>query len=369
MGKGLKSKTDDVENQICQLILKRSLPEGAQIPSESMICENYHVSRITARRAVANLVSKGVLYTEHGRGSFVKSFAQTQKIYGADVLSHTIGLFMPRDGYFMSAVYGVEDVVKNAGFRIFVSSFSSESFRDHAKEILDYAAGGMDGAIINTPESSPYPSEYLELFQKLKNVVVFNSPSPSPEIASVSSDDVEGMTQVMRYLFSLGHRRIAFLGGETCVATTRDRLSGYRQALMECPGAEKEIVLFCKEYVADDACRVLGRCLESDAPLPTALVCATDELASYAYRSLLSHGIRIPEEISVIGYGNLDLAYKLTPPLTSVDHHPQEQGRLAGELLLRQIFRQEIPVRQMRVQPSLHIKQSCAVPKQQERKG
>ena len=103
--------------------------------------------------------------------------------------------------------------------------------------------------------------------------------------------------------------------------------------------------------------------------LPTALVCATDELASYAYRSLLSHGIRIPEEISVIGYGNLDLAYKLTPPLTSVDQHPQEQGRLAGELLLRQIFRQEIPVRQMRVQPSLHIKQSCAVPKQQERKG
>ncbi len=362
MIKSVRSKTDDVENQICQLILKRSLPEGAQVPSESMICENYHVSRITARRAVANLVSKGVLYTEHGRGSFVKSFAQTQRIYGADVLSHTIGLFMPRDGYFMSAIYGVEDVVKNAGFRIFVSSFSSASFQEHAKEILDYAAGGMDGAIIDTPESSPYPSAYLELFQKLKNVVVFNSPSPSPEIASVSSDDVEGMVQVMRYLFSLGHRRLAFLGGETCVATTRDRLSGYRQALMECPDAEKEIVLLCKEYLPDDANRVLSEYLESGAKLPTALVCATDELASYAYRTLLEHGIRIPEEISVTGYGNVDIAYKLTPSLTSVDQHQQEQGRLAGELLLRQIFKQEIPVRSLTVTPSLHIKQSCAVP-------
>ncbi len=367
MIKCARSKTDDVENQICQLILKRSLPEGAQVPSESMICENYHVSRITARRAVANLVSKGVLYTEHGRGSFVKSFVQTQRIYGADVLSHTIGLFMPRDGYFMSAVYGVEDVVKNAGFRIFVSSFSG-TFREHAKEILDYTADGMDGAIIDTPESSPYPSAYLELFQKLKNVVIFNSPSPSPEIASVSSDDVEGMVQVMRYLFSLGHRRIAFLGGETCVATTRDRLSGYRQALMECPDAAEEIVLLCKEYVPDDPCRVLGGYLESGAKRPTALVCATDELASYAYRTLLENGLRIPEDISVTGYGNVDIAYKLTPPLTSVDQHPQEQGRLAGELLLRQIFKQDIPARCLTVTPSLHIKQSCAVPKK-DKKG
>ena len=367
MIKSVRSKTDDVENQICQLILKRFLPEGAQVPSESMICENYHVSRITARRAVANLVSKGVLYTEHGRGSFVKSFAQTQRIYGADVLSHTIGLFMPRDGYFMSAVYGVEDVVKNAGFRIFVSSFSG-TYREHAKEILDYTMDGMDGTIINTLESSPYPSAYLELVQKLKNVVILNSPSPSPEIASVSSDDVEGMVQVMRYLFSLGHRRIAFLGGETCVAATRDRLFGYRQALMECPEAAEEIVLLCKEYVPDDPCRVLGGYLESGAERATALVCATDGLALYAYRTLLENGLRIPEDISVTGYGNVDTAYKLTPLLTSVDQHPQEQGRLAGELLLRQIFKQDIPTRCLTVTPSLHIKQSCAVPKK-DKKG
>jgi len=364
MIKGAKSKTGDVENQICQLILRRSLPEGAQVPSETMICENYHVSRITARRAIANLVSRGVLYTEHGRGSFVKSFAQTQKIYGADVFSHTIGLFMPRNGYFLSAIYGVEDVVKNVGFRIFVSSVF-ENLQEHTKEILNYAAGGMDGVVINTPESSPYPQVYMELFRKLKNVVVFNSPSPVPEIASVSSDDVEGMVQAMRYLFSLGHRRIAFLCGETCIATTRDRLSGYRQALMECGDAEPEILIECREYIPDDAYRKMTEFLESGAKMPTALVCATDRLASHAYRSLLEHGCRIPEDVSVIGYGNVvDIAYRLTPALTSVDQYPQEQGRLAGELLLKQIFRQEIPVCQLKVAPTLHIKNSCTVPKQ-----
>lgn len=364
MMKCVKSKTGDVENRLCQLILRRSLPEGAQVPSETMICENYHVSRITARRAIANLVSKGVLYTEHGRGSFVKSFAQTQKIYGGDELSHTIGLFMPRDSYFLSAVYGVEDVVKNAGFRIFVSSFPGH-FQVHAEEILRYTASGMDGAIIDTPESSPYPQAYMELFRKLKNVVIFNSPAPSPEIASVFSDDVEGMIQVMRYLFSLGHRRIAFFGGETTVAATRDRLSGYRQALMEHGEAEPEILIECKEYITDDASRKMKEFLESGAVLPTAFVCATDQLASSACRCLLEHGFRIPEDVSVTGYGNVvDIAYRLTPALTSVDQHPQEQGRLAGELLLKQIFKQEIPKRQLKIIPTLHIKNSCTVPKQ-----
>lgn len=356
MYKRVKNKTGELENQLCELIIRKSMQEGSLIPSETMICEKHRVSRITARRAVGNLVAKGVLYTEHGRGSFVKSFDQARKIYGEDTLTRRIGLFMSRDNYFIQAVHGIEDVLKDAGFKIF---YSSNKHYNETKEIESYI-NEIDGALFCPVESSPYPRKYLELFGKFKNLVIFNAPAPQENIASVSTDDIFGMQQIMRYLFSLGHRRIAFVVGETIVSTNLDRLSGYRQALAECSDACPEIIVECKEYLPDDVYFQMNKFLDSTIELPTAVVCANDYLAQGVYRSLREHKLRIPEDISVTGYGNVDISFQLNPSLTTVEQHPYAQGRLAAEMLLKQIFKLNIPEMQPKIKPAIEIKNSCA---------
>jgi len=364
-----KNKTGDVEELICRAILNDSLREGTPIPSETMLCERAGVSRITVRRAVANLVETGVLYTEHGRGSFVKSFSRTREIYQKGNLFRNIGLYMPRNGYFMNAFYGIESAVRNAGFRIFVSSVATTAkcCRDHADAIRKEYESNLDGLILMPRETAPYPQEYLDLFREIPNLVLFNSSSPEEPVASVSSNDMDGMLQVMRYLISLGHRRIAFFYGMEKTQTNQIRLAAYRTGLAECPECEPEILIHCEdEYTMDSLYGTVKEYMLHCGTPPTAIVCATDKLAIPVYRILGESGLKIPGDISVTGFGNVpEITCMLTPALTSVEQYPEEQGRLAGELLLSLIFKQNITEKQISLATNLHIRNSCALAKKQ----
>ena len=361
-----KSKTDLLEEQLCRHILRESLDTGAVLPSENMICRQFKVSRVTVRRAIANLADQNVVYSERGKGLFVKSLENTRRIYGADVLTRNIALFFHRNEYTLPAIFGIEDVVKNAGFRLTFCSLGKE-YEQNARNILSHAKQGIDACVVTPMEMTPYPPVYIEMFRKLKNPIVFDADPPDDSIPSVRTDDFAGIRQVMDYLFSLGHRRIAFVGGEPLTSSNTDRRNAYRSALAECADAEPEIILEVREYLRNHLTEVLEEYLAHTAKrdLPTAIVCSNDSLAETVFRILSNHGLRIPEDISLTGYANLKCAYQTTPSITTVEQHPYEQGHRLGELLLKLIFKQEIPERHIKITPTLQINPSCSPPRKE----
>ena len=97
-----RCKTEELQDQICRLVIMDNMKDGDLLPSESLLCEQFGVSRITVRRALAKLANAKVLRTEQGRGSFVLSLARARLFYGKDVLNRRVAVILPvlQDGLF-----------------------------------------------------------------------------------------------------------------------------------------------------------------------------------------------------------------------------------------------------------------------------
>jgi DNA-binding LacI/PurR family transcriptional regulator len=170
---------------------------------------------------------------------------------------------------------------------------------------------------------------------------------PGQPVDAVLSDNYEGTKEAIQYLLSEGHRQIAFLGGpttssvqppHTMIYTFERRRDGYRAALHEAglPIQEELIIENC-DVIKPDA--VLASCkhlLDSGYPF-TALCCASDPLADKALNALRKLGVRVPEDISVVGFDNNDIAPHLTPPLTTVQVHKEAMGAMAVKSLMARI--------------------------------
>ncbi|CCH28638.1 LacI family DNA-binding transcriptional regulator [Actinosynnema sp. NPDC047251] len=159
-----------------------------------------------------------------------------------------------------------------------------------------------------------------------------------PDTARVEVDDVGGARMAAAHLWELGHRRFGVLtfgtragflsGREGAFRVTRDRLTGYRDVVghapvWECAGSNRSMG------------RSGARELLSLTPRPTALLCASDELALGALQAVRDLGLRVPADVSVMGFDDVPEAEHAEPPLTTVRQPLAEKGRRAGELALR----------------------------------
>lgn len=162
---------------------------------------------------------------------------------------------------------------------------------------------------------------------------------PMQPVDQVSGGDREAGQAVARYLIGLGHRRIAYVHGVPGLRGRRERLAGLRDIVSATPGATLKSLEFedTRDFTAvlDDLAR--------RGPLPTAFFCAHDSLALTAVSELLARGLRIPEDASVVGFGDFHQARQISPPLTTVRLDGREMGAVALRLLLERIERPPEP--------------------------
>ena len=161
---------------------------------------------------------------------------------------------------------------------------------------------------------------------------------PHPSINSVEIDDVEGGRMAAEYLIEKGHRRIAFLGDtnlpEYSIHPVSLRLKGFRQALSAAQIEVPEEFVRLAPYDQEQACMFAKELINMDNP-PTAFFAATDYQALGILKAVRQLGLKIPEQIAVIGFDDLDMAnYE---DLTTVRQHLDESGRIAIEILLSHI--------------------------------
>lgn len=246
--------------------------------------------------------------------------------------SHALGVVVTNiaDPFLSEVVRGIEDVVLQAGYSLFLAASQPAGDREHSV-LRALAEHRIDGAIICSSRVGPADLAGLEKFGV--PLVLVNNDVPGDFAHSISHDDVGGGRLVTRHLIELGHRRIVYLA-KAAGRASADRFAGYA-AEMAAHGLPTRPAW---RLVAPDGRPESGRLAAEAylalAPRPTALFCFNDLLALGALQRLKQAGLRVPADVSVAGFDDVFVAEFADPPLTTFVQPKHQLGRDAAELLL-----------------------------------
>jgi LacI family transcriptional regulator, galactose operon repressor len=273
-----------------------------------------------------------------------------------------VGVLVPLvyPAYFASILSGAAEALHEHDLRVVLSPTGGE--HDREVSLLERLMHGMtDGALIILPEESS--EELARLLDEGYRFVVLDPLMPLDErIPSVSAAHTSGADQAMRHLLGLGHRRIAQITGPRGWVATEDRRRGYQAALADAgilpePALEAESI---PEIAPGRA--AADRLLELPEP-PTAILAFNDNIAIGAIQSARAHGLRVPEDLSVVGFDDVEHATIVTPALTTIRQPLAEMGRIAVSLLMRLLERQRFETLHVELATRLVVRDSTAPPR------
>jgi LacI family transcriptional regulator, galactose operon repressor len=259
--------------------------------------------------------------------------------------------------YFSHLVAGVAEALYEQDMRLVLCP----TLHEHAREVSlleRLMHGTTDGAVIILPEES---SEELEqLVNHGYRFVVIDPTVPVNErVPAVSAAHTAGANQAMKHLLSLGHRRIGAITGPRGVKATDDRRRGYFAALAEAGIARDPELEIESNFELRGGVDAAQRLLDLADP-PTAIFCFNDNMAIGAMRVARERGIRVPEDLSIIGFDDLDEAGIVNPALTTIRQPLAEMGRMAISLLMRLLEDQPIETLHIELATRLVIRESTA---------
>jgi LacI family transcriptional regulator len=208
--------------------------------------------------------------------------------------------------------------------------------------------------------------EVAQLEQFTSNIVFLDSSPDDGRFSSVLVNTELGTLQAMEYLYGLGHRRIAFIGGEV-VGNNRERAADSRKtaytSFMKKHELYDESLIFEGARLShQEGSRMAQQLLEKTGDLPTALFAANDTVATAVLAALTAAGVRVPEMVSLVGFNNLATVKHLSPPLTTVNIPLDSIAEWALELLQKEGACAGQPVK-LYVPTALKIRKSCASPR------
>jgi DNA-binding LacI/PurR family transcriptional regulator len=278
--------------------------------------------------------------------------------------THVLGVIVPcvRVSFFPDLLDGIEQETKKAGYRLLLCQSQGPEgvFEENVRLLLEHQVEGM---LLAPPEHFFGSESYRQLLQQRMPVVLLDHEKEGLAVSSVHNDNRQLGQLATEHLLQLGHRRIAYLKGPDSSENARLRLDGYRRALRTAGIACDERLIAGDDYDFTAGRRAAEEILRQGVPF-TAMAAASDMLAIGAMQVLQAKGLRVPEEVSVVGCSNLDMAPLVTPALTTLDAKPAEMAATASRLLLDQIHRGARPVEDIAVTASLIVRASTAkVPK------
>ncbi|MDT0181818.1 LacI family DNA-binding transcriptional regulator [Microbacterium sp. ARD31] len=236
--------------------------------------------------------------------------------------------------FFAEMVAGAEDAASAAGMRVLVGNSSDDAGkeRDHL-ELFERVQ--VEGALVS-PFGQTRP--WLDRLRRRGiPVVLVDAVDDTGQSPSVSFDDVAGGRLAAEHLLSTGRRRLAFVGAREEVRQVRERLAGARAAVAAHPGATIEPIW--TRRTTSELGRAFGEQIADRSPgdRPDGIVTSNDHLAIGLLHGLVTRGVRVPEDIAVVGYDDIEFAAIAAVPLTSVRQPAREMGRTAAEMLLARV--------------------------------
>jgi DNA-binding LacI/PurR family transcriptional regulator len=246
--------------------------------------------------------------------------------------THTLGLAVRTlsDMWVVEIVPAIEELARNAGYEVFISTHYADP--DKERRVLDtFRSRQVDGTLVI---SSTLGAAYSQFQDEWSMPIVLISPLiATPHCYQVRNDDMGGARMATHHLMGLGHRRIGHIGVPTWSLPGADRLAGYALALETIGLAPDPALVFLGDASVASGLEGAGALL-SLPDAPTAFFCFNDLTAVGAMRAARSRGLRVPEDVSVIGFDDVALARYVDPPLSTIKQDMAELGRRATQMLL-----------------------------------
>ncbi|HET8842425.1 MAG TPA: substrate-binding domain-containing protein [Ktedonobacteraceae bacterium] len=264
--------------------------------------------------------------------------------------------------FFTEVARGVEDAANEAGYVVILCN--SDDSLEKENRYLRVLEEQRSAGILITPLQNDVG--YLQRLRRQEMaIVLLDRPSRARDLCSVAVDDVLGGELATRHLLELGHRCIAFISGPLNIRQCAERRRGMRRAV-KASGLDPDQVIVEIPAAAQNS-SAGEKCVEvllSDSRKPTAAFCANDLIALGVMRGLIQRGVKVPDEMALVGYDDVEFASVLSPALTSIRQPKYQLGRAAAELLLEEISgTEEHQHKQITYQPELIVRATTVATK------
>jgi len=275
--------------------------------------------------------------------------------------TYTIALLIPN---IMNPLYpeiakGVEDVAHKHGYNLLLCN--TEQDRKKEKDYLSLLMNRkVDGCIVTSSLLSP--DEIREIQKETVPIVVIGRCQNNPGFHCVFTDYIKGGFTATSYLIELGYARIAHIGGPEFLYESRDKTEGYRKALIE-NGLPLDDTLIVEADNEIESGYLAVKKLLRLSPRPEAIFASSDLVAIGALDALKTEGVKVPEEIALVGFDNIKMAAFVEPKLTTVAIPVHRMGLTAARLLFDAMEGGDTtrgrPFQEIDLKPKLIVRKSC----------
>jgi DNA-binding LacI/PurR family transcriptional regulator len=304
------------------------------------IAKQLQLSPSTVSRALRN-ESRIAITTRQSVQKLAKELGYRPNPQARSLLNqrtYIVGLIVPDfvHPFFSMVLAGIENVLTEAGFQLMICTSQGKWGKE--KQVTEVLADArVDGLLVSYARDTTDFTHFRRLQEEEIPVVFFDRLCEDLDATYIISDDFKGATEAVEHLLQTGCRRIAHLKGPEHISTTFNRYLGYREALKKQGLPIEEALIF---HAEDDKGLRLSDTDRLRASLPDidAIFAFNDYIAYELVRIIREEGLRIPEDISLIGYGNDPFGRYLHPQLTTVDQNPWLMGQQSARMLLDQIF-------------------------------
>jgi LacI family transcriptional regulator len=240
--------------------------------------------------------------------------------------------------FYAEWLHGIEDALYEPGFTpLFVSS--QWSVEDERSRIEQFIARRVDGIIVLHAQLDE--ASLIDYARHTPILVLGRSVTNSTSLAGLPLDNLQGARDATEHLIGQGHRGIAFIAGPQNHADAVERLVGYRMALDEAGIAFDEALVEQGDFLEAGGMAAMERLFERGRPF-SAVFCANDQSAYGARLAMYRRGVRVPEDLSLVGFDDLPMSSYTTPPLTTVRQPTYEIGRLAAQVIVQLIAKESV---------------------------
>lgn len=272
--------------------------------------------------------------------------------------SHSVALVVPdlRNPFYAALAEEVERHIEDSEFILFVAS-TGESPKKQRKVIESMLEYGVAGIILS-PAASSKVEDLSDLVEGPTPFVLTTRWTDGVSADYVGYDNEKGAERAVSHLLTLGHRRVAFMAGQTESSAGQERLSGYLRAHGTAGIPVDDRLIYSHPITTEAAYQGIQRLLAQPNP-PTAVFCFNDYVAHGVLFGLWEYGVVPGRDVAVVGFDNLDESEHWRPALTTVDYPREVLGRATARLLTERLEDPALPVRTVIYEPTLVIRETC----------
>jgi LacI family transcriptional regulator len=274
----------------------------------------------------------------------------------ASKTSNSVGILIPElhGPFFGVMLSSLEKELRDAGKRVVITAGHSDENKE--MDCIEFLLGSSCDALILHVYSVPH--EYLvELNKGPVPIVLLNAYVPELAENCIYLDNEHGGYLATKALLDHGHRKLAYISGPSWKVDSFKRLTGHRRALQEYGLEVDEQLIAEGDFEEASGRAAMKHLLSLDIPF-TGLICANDEMAAGAMDTARKTGIKVPDDISIIGYDNVNFTHYLHPKLSSIGCRIREMGQMAARCVLKSAYGQTDLEIQNTFKPRLVLRES-----------